>query len=285
MKLLQLLYRLLARKSPAGMKVAALVFRFRVLIFVLLYLLGFFPPWEWGLRNRSNGTLWLASSTLFARSGWISLAAATVVVTAVALACLAMGTILRVWGTAYLGHGVMRDTAMQGDRFVAAGPYRYVRNPLYLGAWLLAGGASILMPPGGAGFFLIAFSLFVLFLISSEERFLSIKLGDAYEQYRRRVPRLLPRMAERSRSPAAGRPEWVQAALAETYPIAFTVCFAIFAWRYNARVLIQCLLICYGLSLVMRAFSRAPQVESVPSRCRRGNGFSWNCTARGPGRS
>jgi len=235
------------------MKVAALLFRFRVLVFVLLYVLGFFPPWEWGVRNGNNGTLWLASSTLFARSGWASLAAATVAVTAVALVCLVMGTILRVWGTAYLGHGVMRDTAMQGGRFVAAGPYRYVRNPLYLGAWLLACGASILMPPGGAGFFLIAFVLFVLFLISSEERFLSIKLGDAHEQYRRRVPRLLPHRRAVAVT-SAERPKWVQAALAETHPIAFTVCFAIFAWRYNARVLIQCLLICYGLSLVVRAF-------------------------------
>jgi protein-S-isoprenylcysteine O-methyltransferase Ste14 len=235
------------------MKVRALVFRFRVLVFVLLYLLGFFPPWEWGVRDRSNGTLWLASSTLLARSGWISLAAATVMVTAVALACLVIGTLLRVWGTAYLGHGIMRDTEMQGGRFVATGPYRYVRNPLYLGAWLLACGASILMPPGGAGFFLIAFSILVLFLVSSEERFLSIRLGDAYEQYRRRVPRLLPH-ASGVAVTSAERPEWAQAALAETYPIAFTVCFAIFSWRYNARILIQCLLICYGLSLIVRAF-------------------------------
>jgi protein-S-isoprenylcysteine O-methyltransferase Ste14 len=235
------------------MKVAALVFRFRLPVFLLLYLLGFFPPWEWGTGHGSNGTLWLASSTLFARSGWISLAAATVVVTAAALACLVMGTILRVWGTAYLGPGVMGDTAMQGSRFVAAGPYRYVRNPLYLGAWLLASGASMLMPPGGACFFLIAFSLLVRFLISIEERFLSIKLGEAYQQYRRRVPRWWPR-GRAIAVTAAAHPEWAQAALAETYPIAFTVCFAIFAWRYNARVLIQCLLICYGLSLVARAF-------------------------------
>jgi protein-S-isoprenylcysteine O-methyltransferase Ste14 len=235
------------------MKVATLVFRFRILVFVLLYLLGFFPPWEWGTRNGSNNTLWLAASTFFARSGWISLAAATVAVTAFALACLVMGTILRVWGTAYLGHGVMRDTTMQGGRFVAAGPYRYVRNPLYLGAWFGASGAAILMPPGGACFFLIAFSLFVRFLIASEEGFLSMKLGDVYEQYRRSVSRLLPYRTTFAVT-AAARPEWAQAALAETYPIAFTVCFAILAWRYNARVLIQCLLICYGLSLVVRAF-------------------------------
>lgn len=236
------------------MKVATLAFRFRLFIFLVLYLLGFLPPWDWSLHYRGPGTLWLAASTLFARSGWIGLSAATVAVTSAALACLALGTMWRVWGTAYIGYGVMRDSAMRDDQFVSAGPYGYVRNPLYLGSWLLAGGASILMPPSGAAFFLLALSAFVLFLISAEERFLSAKLGDVYQQYCRRVPRLLPRLGAGDGA-RAGRPNWVQAFFAEAYPLAFTFCFAIFAWRYNARVLIQCLLISYGFSLVMRAFT------------------------------
>ncbi len=231
---------------------AALVFRLRVFLFVLLYLMGFFPPWDF--RSGSRGTLWLTASTWLARSSRIDLVAATLVVTLAALACLVAGAILRVWGTAYLGSSVMRGSVMQGERFVAAGPYRYVRNPLYLGAWLLALGASILMPTSGAAFFLLAFSAFVLFLISAEERFLSAKLGDAYQQYRRRIPRLLPRLAAGT-PPSSVRPRWVQAFLAETYPITFTLCFAALAWRYNARILIQCLLICYGLSLIMRALT------------------------------
>src|SRR5579862_3175684 len=111
---------------------SALAFRFRAFIFVLLYLIGFLAPWEF--RGGHQGTLWLAASTLLARSGWISLAPATVAVTLLSLACQLLGTILRVWGTAYLGTGVMRGAAMQGEAFVAAGPYRYVRNPLYLGS-------------------------------------------------------------------------------------------------------------------------------------------------------
>jgi hypothetical protein len=160
-----------------------------------------------------------------------------------------------VWGTAYLGSGVMRGPVMQGDRLVAAGPYRYLRNPLYLGSWLLGFATSVLMPPSGAAFFLPAFSLFVLFLISAEERFLTAQLGDVYQQYCRRVPRLWPRIGA-SDAISSARPHWLQALLAETYPVAFTLCFAIFAWRYNARILIQCLLICYGLSLVIRAFTK-----------------------------
>jgi protein-S-isoprenylcysteine O-methyltransferase Ste14 len=234
-------------------------FRFRVLIFLLLYLLGFLAPWDRGTLG-GNGTLWLAASTVFARSGWIGLTAATLTVTIIALGCLAAGAVLRVWGTAYLGSAVMRGAAMQGGQVVAAGPYRFVRNPLYLGSWLLALAVSILMPPSGAVFFLISTSIFILFLISAEERFLSARAGDAYHQYRRRVPRLLPRMGA-GIAPSSAHPHWLEAILAETYPIGFTVCFAIFAWRYNARILIQCLLICYGLSLIGRAFTRRAKAE------------------------
>jgi protein-S-isoprenylcysteine O-methyltransferase Ste14 len=235
------------------MNAAGLTFRFRVFIFLLLYLIGFLAPWEF--RSGHHGTLWLAASTLLARSGWISLAAATVAVTLVSLTCLVMGTILRVWGTAYLGSGLMRGAAMQGDQFVAAGPYRYVRNPLYLGSWLLALGVSVLMPPSGAAFFLVAFSVFILLLISAEERFLAAKQGGVYQQYRQSVPRLWPRVAAGHAASSAARPRWVQALLAETYPVAITLCFGVLAWRYNARILIQCVLICYGISLVVRALT------------------------------
>jgi protein-S-isoprenylcysteine O-methyltransferase Ste14 len=249
------------RERPADwatVKAGELAFRFRVFIFVFLYLIGFLAPWEFrsGQPGTANtGTLWLAASTLLARSGWISLAAATVAVTLVSLACLVLGTVLRVWGTASLGSGVMRGAVMQGEAFIAAGPYRYVRNPLYLGSWLLALGVSVLMPPSGAAFFLVAFSVFVLLLIRAEERFLSAKQGDVYQQYRRNVPRLWPRVTGGTAATPATRPHWVQALLAETYPVAITLCFGVLAWRYNARILIQCVLICYGVSLVVRALT------------------------------
>lgn len=245
------------------MSAAALAFRFRIFLFVLLYVLGFLPPWDFS--SGSHSTFWLGASTLLARSGWISLATATLAVTLVALVCLAAGALLRVWGTAYLGSGVMRDSALHGEGLVAAGPYRHLRNPLYLGSWLLALGASILMPLDGALFFLPAFSVFVLLLITTEERFLVAKLGNTYRQYLRLVPRLLPQLLPldaAGAAPATARPLWMQAVLAETYPIAFTLCFAVLAWRYNARLLIQCLLICYGVSLVIRAMQRRPTEET-----------------------
>lgn len=232
-----------------------LAFRFRVVIFLLLYVIGFLPPWDFHSSSRTS--LWLAASTVLARSGGVGITAAIVTVTLAALACLLAGAVLRIWGTAYLGSGIMRGSVLRGEGLVAAGPYRYLRNPLYLGTWLLAVGASILMPPDGAAFFLPATSVFVLLLITTEERFLSAKLGSAYQQYRVLVPRLLPRFSARAAASTA-RPHWMQAILAETYPITFTLCFAVLAWRYNARILVQCLLICYGLSLVVRAITKRP---------------------------
>jgi protein-S-isoprenylcysteine O-methyltransferase Ste14 len=241
------------------MSAAGLAFRFRVPLFILLYLLGFFPPWDF--LGGSRGTLWLAASAWVARVGGIGLAAAGLGVTLAALFCLVAGAILRVWGTAYLGSGVMRGAALAGDQLVAAGPYRYVRNPLYLGSWLLAIGVCILMPPSGAAFFLPAFSIYSLLLIGVEERFLTERQGDLYLQYRRRVPRLLPRMAAGDIT-SSGSPRWMSAFLNETYPIAITLCFAVFAWRYNAHILVRCVLICYGLSLVVRAMTKRPTADA-----------------------
>jgi uncharacterized membrane protein len=32
-----------------------------------------------------------------------------------------------------------------------------------------------------------------------------------------------------------------------------TACFAVLAWRYNAQLLTQALIVCFGVSLVVRA--------------------------------
>ena len=68
------------------------------------------------------------------------------------------------------------------------GPYRWSRNPVYVGMSLMYLGASI----GSAG----ALAMFPVLLaamswgvVFREERFLSKKFGETYELYRRRVPR------------------------------------------------------------------------------------------------
>jgi protein-S-isoprenylcysteine O-methyltransferase Ste14 len=242
-----------------------LAFRFRAVVFALLYLAGLLAPWD-RMLHATSGTLWLALATLPGRSGWLSLENATRVVTSAALMSLAAGALLRVSGTAWLGAGTMRRGQLRrgqlrgselGDyKLVAGGPYRYLRNPLYLGTWFQALGASVLMPTAGASFFLPALTAFVLLLIFIEEHFLSETGGAAYEQYRRQVPRIIPRLT--AAGGTASRPNWTAALLAEVYPVSFTLCFAGLAWRYNSQLLIRCLFVCYGMSLVIRAFLKEP---------------------------
>lgn len=245
------------------MKATALVFRMRALIFLLLYVLGFLAPWE-RLFGSGRGTAWLNLSAMLTRSGVMGLASATLAITIAALASITLGALLRVWGTAHLGYTTMQAAALKSNRIADGGPYGHLRNPLYLGAWLLALGTSVLMPAAGAGFFLAGITVFIGFLIFAEERFLSATLGIDYGEYRRRVPRFAPRFAEPRFAPrslsrenkendASVQPQWLHALLAETFPVAFMLCFAVFAWRYNAHILVQCLLVCYGLSLVTRA--------------------------------
>lgn len=94
-----------------------------------------------------------------------------------------------------------RNVPYQPLGFVAPGPYRFVRHPMYLG-WLAAFWAT---PTMGAAHlvFALATTAYILCAIRLEERDLVHYLGEPYADYRRRVPMLVPRFSSRS----AGEPE------------------------------------------------------------------------------
>lgn len=78
-------------------------------------------------------------------------------------------------------------------RLVVRGPYRYVRNPMYLGATLALAGAALFYLSGAllayaAVFFLLMFALVVWY----EEPTLRQTFGEDYEAYCRKVRRWLP---------------------------------------------------------------------------------------------
>jgi protein-S-isoprenylcysteine O-methyltransferase Ste14 len=77
---------------------------------------------------------------------------------------------------------------------VATGPYRYVRNPMYVGVELALVGNFLWFGYwwmlAYTFFFLVAFHLFILLY---EEPALRGKFGDSYEAYLRTVPRWIPR--------------------------------------------------------------------------------------------
>jgi protein-S-isoprenylcysteine O-methyltransferase Ste14 len=234
------------------MKATAFEFRVRIFIIALIYTLGFFSPWEKFFGSGVRTNMWLDLSSGIAATRWLSLSEATLFVTVCALFLGMVGTALRVWSTAYLGGETVTDSSMVAAGIVASGPYRHVRNPLYLGTWLVSFPIGLLMPISGAIFVLVATLVFELRLIAGEEAFLTGKLGPIYEDYKRRVPRLVPKILSAIGS-ADVRPRWVQAIFAEVFPVGFMLCFAVLAWRYNTQLLTKCLLVCFGASLIVKA--------------------------------
>ncbi len=118
------------------------------------------------------------------------------------LAAMTFGLALIGWAEATLLL-IARSTGGFGDpptTLVAQGPYRHVRNPIYLGAFALLLGLS--MWRGSATLLAIALAFLPamhVFLVRVEEPATRRRLGGAYDDYLKRVPRWLPRPAWKDR--------------------------------------------------------------------------------------
>jgi protein-S-isoprenylcysteine O-methyltransferase Ste14 len=87
---------------------------------------------------------------------------------------------------------------------VSRGPYRVVRNPMYVGVLLILLGEGIVFASQTIlGYALLAWLFFHLFVVFYEEPTLRRKFGAFYEEYCRTVPRWIPRPRRASRP--AGR--------------------------------------------------------------------------------
>ncbi|MEA2600157.1 MAG: hypothetical protein QOF89_1149 [Acidobacteriota bacterium] len=77
---------------------------------------------------------------------------------------------------------------------VAAGPYRYVRNPMYIGGFgVLFGAGLALRSPSIAGLAVLFLLLVHLLVWLYEEPALESRFGDPYLRYKLAVHRWLPR--------------------------------------------------------------------------------------------
>lgn len=243
-----------------------LEYRFRFWLHGVIYLLGFRSPWLLipSLREvpgfTANST-WLVFATMMSRQGWLTFGAATVVLLAVALVLTGTAAWLRVWGSAYVGAGVVHSRGMHGGAgMLADGPFRRTRNPLYLGTLLHTAGICILMPPSGAVFTLAAIWVLQVRLAMAEEPFLLAEFGEPYAAYRAAVPRFLPSLQPLIAA-AGARPRWLQGVLGEFYFVGAFVVLAVFGWSFNAQPIRQGLLISLGVWLVLIAL--LPRVKDV----------------------
>jgi protein-S-isoprenylcysteine O-methyltransferase Ste14 len=234
------------------MKASAIEFRLRMVIMVAIVVLGFWSPWieGWGLGSRSSLLEWLALEV--SRLGLLRFTYATPAAIILGTLIAALGAILRVWGTAYLGYGTVHHAEMQAGAVMADGPYRYVRNPLYIGGWCMMAAMSFVMPATGALFSMTLLTVFLLRLILGEEAYLSNQLGEPYREYLHAAPRLFPSLC--GGLPTAGhKPRWMIALLTELNPIGVFITMAFLSWSYDNVLMLKGILISFGASLVVRA--------------------------------
>lgn len=120
---------------------------------------------------------------------------------------VATGTMIRVWGGAYLRAVVVHDSIVRAETLVADGPFRYTRNPLYFGSLLAVCGAGLLFSRTGWLVQMILALVLCYRLILREEKELYREQGERFLAYCRAVPRLVPSIKARIDDSGA-RPHW-----------------------------------------------------------------------------
>lgn len=148
---------------------------------------------------------------------------------------LGIAAAIRTWAAAYLQSDVVHDPALHTETLVADGPYRYVRNPLYLGTFLLSIGLGLLASRSGFLLLAVGAAIRILRLIGREESELEKQQGERFREFCRRVPKLIPSL--RPRIPSAGlRPQWTQAFRGEAFMWGFFIAMVAFTVTLRPRV-------------------------------------------------
>lgn len=131
--------------------------------FAVIYPFGFFVVFF----------CWLTDASLMAGIGYII-----------------AGLLVRLWSNGY---------AIKNDKLTTSGPYAFVRNPLYLGTFLIAISFVFVLtsdPPILEKITGIIFLLALIFMyyrtIRAEQGMLLAKFKDAYKDYCKHVPVILP---------------------------------------------------------------------------------------------
>ncbi len=148
---------------------------------------GFFLLWFWvaltvrSFDSRLGGPLPAWTETL----GW---------------AVMGLGGALAIWCVSvFVVRGLGTPAIFDPPRLlVACGPYRFARNPMYVGGGTLLAGFGLQMRSPSIVLMIPFWALLVhLMVVAYEEPGLRRRFGPPYEEYCRRTPRWLPRFRER----------------------------------------------------------------------------------------
>jgi protein-S-isoprenylcysteine O-methyltransferase Ste14 len=161
------------------------------------------------------------------------------------------GAAIRTWAAAYLESDVVHDQRLHSERLVADGPYRFVRNPLYLGVILLTAGMGLLASRIGWIIMMVGITLFQYRLTKREEQMLASSLGESYIRYRDAVPNLIPSLSPRL--PSSGRaPRWGQAFRGEAFIWTFATSLALLAITLEPALAYVCMALGFALYFVLK---------------------------------
>lgn len=180
---------------------------------------------------------------------------------------LAIAAAIRTWAAAYLQSSVVHDTALHTERIVADGPYRHVRNPLYIGTFLMTVGLGLLASRSGFIVLVAGAAIRIWRLIGREEFQLEQQQGERFREFCRRVPRIFPSI--RARVPAAGLlPRWGQALWGEAIMWGLFIAMVAFTATLRDRVAYVLVAITMALWLFQRLIWRRRERTRAPADAR-----------------
>ncbi|MBF0123174.1 MAG: isoprenylcysteine carboxylmethyltransferase family protein, partial [Candidatus Omnitrophica bacterium] len=108
---------------------------------------------------------------------------------------VSLGLVLVLVGfcTRIVARGYKESGSLSGGRLVTGDLYAYVRNPMYMGTFLIGLGAALaVFHPVAVVIFIVGYAAIYVPQILREERILTGHFGQEYRDYCQRTPRLIP---------------------------------------------------------------------------------------------
>ena len=126
--------------------------------------------------------------------------------------------------------GYKSEYSRNGQALIQGGPYTLVRNPMYLGIFLIGLGIILLLfKLWTLCIFLLFFILRYLLLISKEECKLSLLFPQEYRDYCKKVPRIMPSFTYISKTEISEylplRPSWLKKEIGSILAVLLIVLF------------------------------------------------------------
>jgi protein-S-isoprenylcysteine O-methyltransferase Ste14 len=176
---------------------------------------------------------------------------------------VAVAALVRSWAESYLHSSIVHDSDLHSDSLVADGPYRHLRNPLYLGTVLLAVGIGFLASRVGFLILAVGMTIFTYRLILREEASLLASQGESYRRFFASVPRLVPSLAPRVPA-AGGRPNWVDGFTEELFMWGCAVGMALFAATENILYYWVAMGVGFAIYFLQAFMRKKPAARSSP---------------------